>query len=342
MKCSKPFLRSFLSKDLVKKLYRPLQEKLLWEREMLHMPNTQLLVDWEIKTEELKSQLRFGLRPVLPKKPAIVLSALQAFPCPSPACRGFVSGSRCGTCKQETCQKCREILAQSHVCDPNNLETMATLEKESKACPKCSVRIMRSAGCDHMFCTHCRTHFHWVTGDILKNSSNHHYLNTAEFAQTTQCTVLQPFPANAVPFHLRSHALFPLLFREADGAKYLRDAIFGAEKNARAHDEALIQIRLSFLRQKITEDQAKSKLYMEDMGHQKKTLMREILDLFLQTLYSLQRKFVNGNLEEIPGILERLLDFCRSSSADLKKEFGGTVAGFSSNIFSGAPLVSLA
>jgi hypothetical protein len=114
MSCGVAFARNFLSKDLVKFLFRPNQENVFWSREKEHLSSTQALVDWEIQTEKLKAGLRFGHRVVFPKKPTISLSALQAFPCPTSSCRGFVLGGRCGSCKQETCGACREIMQSGH------------------------------------------------------------------------------------------------------------------------------------------------------------------------------------------------------------------------------------
>ena len=55
--------------------------------------------------------------------------------------------------------------------------------KSSKPCPRCSTMINRSQGCDHMFCTNCRTHFNYVTGEVYTNSSNHHYNDLASYSR---------------------------------------------------------------------------------------------------------------------------------------------------------------
>jgi len=47
------------------------------------------------------------------------------------------------------------------------LMTLRAIKQDSQRCPKCSVRIMRSQGCNHMRCTHCDTHFCYRCGRAI-------------------------------------------------------------------------------------------------------------------------------------------------------------------------------
>jgi hypothetical protein len=49
------------------------------------------------------------------------------------------------------------------VCDPNNVETVALLKKDTKPCPKCGTMIFKISGCSQMWCPDCHTAFDWVT-----------------------------------------------------------------------------------------------------------------------------------------------------------------------------------
>jgi ABC-type Zn2+ transport system substrate-binding protein/surface adhesin len=96
-------------------------------------------------------------------------------PCPAKDCRGFLSNKWiCGLCNTVVCKDCHEIKGVksksdinkedegegeedeneddkknnfNHKCDSNNIETAKTLNKETKGCPKCGVRIYKIDGC---------------------------------------------------------------------------------------------------------------------------------------------------------------------------------------------------
>jgi len=44
------------------------------------------------------------------------------------------------------------------------IENIQTIEKCSKPCPSCNVRIEKNGGCQHMHCRACKIHFCWVCG----------------------------------------------------------------------------------------------------------------------------------------------------------------------------------
>jgi len=101
--------------------------------------------------------------------------------CPSGECRGFLSTTyECGTCNKTTCSECLEIKETNapHVCKPDLLETAKAIKKDTKACPKCGIRIFKIDGCDQMWCTNigCNTAFSWNTGQIVSGRiHNPHY-----------------------------------------------------------------------------------------------------------------------------------------------------------------------
>ena len=94
------------------------------------------------------------------------------FPCPDENCRGFLSSAyKCEICKYYACPKCLVLTGKErhdpdHVCDEELVKTATLIRESSKACPNCFERIIKSSGCDQMWCTNCHTAFSWKTGKI--------------------------------------------------------------------------------------------------------------------------------------------------------------------------------
>ena len=87
-------------------------------------------------------------------------------------CRGFLSTQwKCGTCQLFYCHDCHALIGNSkelpHTCEAGAKATAALIQKETKPCPKCGIRISKIDGCDQMWCTSCQTAFSWNTGQII-------------------------------------------------------------------------------------------------------------------------------------------------------------------------------
>lgn len=102
-------------------------------------------------------------------------------------CEGLVceSDMTCSVCETVYCPKCREIAEGTHVCDPGTVQTVREITSKSKPCPKCATPIIRSYGCDHMACTHCKTAFSWITGRVTKGRTTNPYALEWERQQGT-------------------------------------------------------------------------------------------------------------------------------------------------------------
>ena len=419
MKCNVHFTKQFTQKNQIVHIFKSFHQKLTWERECSLLPSTQPFLEWEDCVTKLKKRLRFGERVVFPEKPKLFLSTSSnnpIFPCPASDCRGFVSGSYCGTCKREVCKKCREftILNQDqsktqgtdseepqkcnsktntssntkqsiysnsntntnsnfmnvsnqkhkkHECNSQILASIQSIDQESKSCPRCRALIFKIEGCNHMFCTNCRTHFDWVSGRVLTSSSNHHYDSTVLFSKnvalfkhsnsenTEQCTT-DPFTdaiPNSVIISIRSSTkgeeLYRALWKETISARYLLRKRLNTYDTELQYQEGLLRIRLMYLRKQVTENQAKSRILQEDEKHEKIFRQRTLLEMYLNACNDLQRMvYVNqssSQINEALRIYKILIDTCQLASSDTRNELGGQCLEFSCNFNSQLPHVTL-
>ena len=162
------------------------RETILFERERCLLPQTQEVaariiqgrnIDKLIKEEASKiDEIRINIQALTHRK-YVILSGSQAVQtekrqfvrkCPVEDCRGFLSTRwKCQICENNICPDCNEIKRdEGHTCDPNNVETVALLKKDTKPCPKCGTMIFKISGCSQMWCPDCHTAFDWNTMKI--------------------------------------------------------------------------------------------------------------------------------------------------------------------------------
>jgi len=260
---------------------RPWEEEVLWNREKLLFENTQQFLDWEVQTLSLKKQLRFGLKPVFPPKPSGFLSG-SMFPCPLTECRGYVNSKGvCGACKANVCLKCREKSQEKHVCNEAVLASLKLIQAESKPCPNCKVGIERSMGCNHMFCTFCRTHFDWTTLKILDRdkSTNFHYLQSPAFVQFRQEVGSQERDdcRNLVEFSFmlptREDGIVQTLVHafgdERKRVIFMKRTLYNEDTIQQKHEEALIKLRIQYLKKEVDKEKYTKKVWVEEQHYEK-------------------------------------------------------------------------
>ncbi len=107
------------------------------------------------------------------EKPKLLLK------CPKD-CNGVISpeSETCTECGIDVCMSCGKKIPfkRVHRCNPDDVETIKMLKKNTKNCPKCSVNIFKSDGCNQMFCTNCHTAFDWDSLKIITGGiHNPHY-----------------------------------------------------------------------------------------------------------------------------------------------------------------------
>ena len=191
MSCRKGWDHGILSERLtqtfLKKDYKNRRKEVLLDREKSLLPQTQPDVEQELAERAKKKLLDEMLaeRTRLTKQLRELTVAIDDLryagdierdepsgttttrKCPMEDCRGFLGKNwKCGICETQICKACNESKGEEHVCDPNNVETMKLLKKDSKPCPACGTLITKIDGCDQMWCTQptCHTAFSWRSG----------------------------------------------------------------------------------------------------------------------------------------------------------------------------------
>lgn len=81
--------------------------------------------------------------------------------CPVDDCKGYLREDVCQVCSTNICGKCNKEKKSDHECNKDDVDTYKMILKETKPCPKCSTRISKIDGCDHMWCVSCHTPFSW-------------------------------------------------------------------------------------------------------------------------------------------------------------------------------------
>jgi len=199
----RPFLDSTFPASFVHDALKRRRERVLLQRELALMPQSQDMVrNYRLAAEAMTRYRRHlaeaaahhGAAARLLDQVQRARAASYAFApgeaggapaerrafvrrCGAEGCRGFVSTQwKCGTCGAFTCRHCCEPLPpppSEHRCDPGARATMEALARDSKPCPSCGEVIHKIDGCDQMWCTACRTPFSWRTLRVITHGRFH-------------------------------------------------------------------------------------------------------------------------------------------------------------------------
>lgn len=216
--CGKIWTRKFLANNFtinfITKKYKFHQERILFEKELALMPQTQLIIEQQIERQKKIEKYTNDINSINEMINELIIkrnnlenlrnrvlsnrdeddnenddeekkekSHKFTFRCSNQNCRGFLSSRwKCKLCETWTCPDCRVNVGSNenkemHVCNNDDLETAKLLKKDSKPCPNCGIIIFKINGCDQMYCTQCNTPFSWKTGEIVTrgNIHNPHY-----------------------------------------------------------------------------------------------------------------------------------------------------------------------
>ena len=315
MNCRQPFPhemlidilgREFFQNVILKKIIEDLVQK---EKDLIG--ETKPLLDWVKLQEHKKKMLLRGLHTEsMDARPVIqhFIYRSVGIPCSVTECSGVLTKEFiCGVCSKLHCGKCQVIYESDHACDKNILENLDEISKNTKLCPKCHSNIFKINGCDAMHCTHCDTHFNWATGEILKNSSNHHYRQIMRVRAVTAggtaaagagCQILateEQIPENVFKVqcpHIEE-SLHYLLYEHAAKVRGYYIDEFDYAKLMAAHLTRTDDLRIKFMRHKISEKQWGRALFNNHRLHLLNMSISNIIELYIVYVHEIQSALYN-------------------------------------------------
>jgi hypothetical protein len=329
-----------LGKSFVEKEYKKKRERDLFETEKALMPETQNIavrmkrikdINKEIAfvsehLRELKRQrtiLEAGGEPHTHKKPV----KDHMIKCPVGECRGFVNSAdhKCGICDTNVCKDCREPLAGAleHTCDPNTLETVRLLRRDTKSCPKCGVGIHKIEGCDQMYCTQCHTAFSWRTGEIviggrIHNPHYYEYLRMKGGGDEPRREIgdipCGGLPTNREMWPHGSNAKIMNAYRtlvhieEVEFHNYRTDRIQGNR-----------DLRIKYLNNEITEDKFKQDIQKKEKDVEKKREILQVLNTCVVVGSEIMRRLLSDETKNEEKACGEFVELCSFINESMKK-----------------------
>jgi hypothetical protein len=354
--------------------YKIHSENLLLEKEMSLMPDTQAHIEKQTILKELKNkrveiknsikelktqsadksalkqlnalkQLKIDLDNInydiqQIEKPGIAKKVEIVKKCPNGDCRGFLTnGLQCGLCNIWACKDCKEVKGitedAEHICDKDILESVKTLTKETKNCPKCSYRIFKIDGCDQMYCSPefggCGTAFSWRTGDIETKIHNPHYydflrkVNNGEIPRNPDDIVCGAYNVHSVcsdivsKYYKRRRAASEInviaIVKKITHMKYVDLPLYVSNKSN-------LDIRIKYLKNKIDKDGLKKLLQRREKENKKLREKHDVLTMFIDCIIEILSRYCDDedkNYKQYENEITELRNCVNDCFVDISK-----------------------
>lgn len=211
-------------------------------------------------------------------------------------CPGFLNSEwRCGICNNETCKDCHDVYFTNHKCNPENIETVKLLLKDSKGCPKCATPIFKIDGCDQIFCTLCHTAFSWNTGKIeMGVIHNPHFMELQERQERNLLEIRcgRELDRNILIYlyKLRSNPQNNRIYLISVATSQIRQIQLPKYINGIINDN--FDLRFKFLESSISEESFKLTLHKRHKQNSKNQETAQILSMYTNCITEIVYRFI--------------------------------------------------
>lgn len=361
---SKEFVNDQFTKVFLREEYRASRETILFEEEKIHLPELQdtarrrkLLYEMEDQLrdlskrelenednddqfvreqkrtrERLRTQKQHLQKQIneLRHQRSVKEKAVFLKKCTVPDCRGFLSKDYvCGLCNTTICKDCHFVRHDDHECKPEDVQTVAEIERSTKPCPTCYIPIQKSDGCDQMFCIKCHTGFSWKTGQIETGIiHNPHYFealrngNIQDIRHRAEQGACGPMPTytrvNEFVKHVDAQTRRALYF-------YYQQFVHHRQVTLRlfeARDDVEIRHdRIHYLTGHLDEKKYKANLYIRQQKTLRKREEQYIMDSFVTIGEELFRSLTGENTNDIWDQLTTLSRITYDALMTLDKKY---------------------
>lgn len=254
--------------------------------------------------------------------------------CPSADCRGFVeSDMTCGICSRRICGSCHEVAAPDHACRAETLESVRLMQKDTKRCPNCFVRIFKVTGCPQMWCTHCNTGFDWDTGEpvrgIVHNPHYYQYLERHGGQLPPTCDQAQFVTSEELIYTLRAidcpMGLFHQLIEVYRHMIHYHQVDLPRLPTRFSHDSN-IDLRIRFLSNELSEEEFKNKIQRRQKDTEKKIEYRDVMETYIFLLNDMFRLFINGRaVDELVGHIRAITEQAQEAIGALNRRYNSSL-----------------
>jgi len=370
MECKREWSIEFiqtLGKTWIKEEYRSMREKMLFEHEKTFLPPLQQEAVFQKKVDEIEEKAkqkskeikenesnidqlvrtqmenrerlqyewqllnreRFRLQTPFNRheeqKTNVVMKCIQS------ECRGFLNTNyKCELCSTTACKHCHVVKDDGHECKPNDVATVQELERTTKPCPKCHIRIYKIDGCDQMFCIQCHTAFSWRTGQVESGViHNPHYFEALRAGNIVDPRHRQehggcgPMPhfndIRRVMSVTTEMALQTVITNYYQRFAHIRN--HHLQQYVRVEDDDIRKDRISYLIGKLDDNKFKSKLFVRHQRYQRKQEERQILESYCAIGEELFRSMTRLNIKEIVEQLKMITSITHEAAVRIDKKY---------------------
>jgi len=266
------------------------------------------------------------------------VSIREGHPCINGECRGFLDDQYiCGLCYIKVCQHCHLQIHDSHICNPEDIESIKAIALETHPCPTCATPIFKDYGCDQMFCVQCHTAFSWNTGRVVTGRiHNPHYFEWIRAKNTIMPREVGDIPCGGLPIYhdlrkkLRDSANLPVPEIVFIGAIYkfthtLQTKEVRKYPVSQGRDNNLNYTSIKYLAGELSEEKWKSILFHIEKKKQLNMEKRLMLDMILAVLIDFFGVLMTAdNVERVRDVqqeCEELRKYFNECSDNLAKRF---------------------